>query len=538
MNELYQQMLAIGYGVWRKRWYVVGTAYLVCLVGWGIVARIPDSYSSSTRIYVDTETTLRPLMRGLAVDVDLMQQVDLMRHTLVSRPNLETVVRRTDMDLLIGDGGGEMEDLIKQLEKSIIIRNQGINLFWLEYESGNPNLSDKENAALAKRVVQNLLTIFVEGNLGQNRQDLAGARRFIDDQIAHFERQLDEAERRKAEFERRNMGLMPGESNYFQRVQNLRREHNETDAKLQEATLVRDEYKRQLEEVPPFVMSSGQFGPAFGSGGGQFSSVLPQRIGALEQQMDLLKTRGYTDQHPDVVITQRQIDALREQLVQEQQAYVEQMELADQNPTIIPAGNRAPNPVYEQVKIRLVEAETNLASLNGRRAQQQLAMKELEDKAKTIPLIEAEMTRLNRDYDVIKRNYQELLERRESARFSQDLDTKGDSVQFQVIDPPSDPLVPSNPNRPLLITAVLLAGLGAGTVLALILSQLKPTYITVQSLRDQYALPVLGSISAVVSDQDRRQRMIRVGIFTFTFFGLIVSYAAILAVEVFRGSLV
>lgn len=527
MHEIYQQLIVFAYGIWCKRWFALATAYIACIVGWGIVAKIPDSFASKARIYVDTDTILTPLMSGIAPNANLRQQIEVMRRTLISRPNLEKVIRRTDMDLRVEEDG--LEALLVDLQKAIGIRAEGADLFWVSYESGDGGLSNKENADLAKRVVQNLLTIFVESNLGRSRQDLASARRFIDEQIADYERQLEEAERRRAEFERRNLGFLPGDQNYFEQMRRANGEYAKIERTLAEAKLVRDELARQLSEIPPFVLAPGGMGPNLGGGDG-FASDLPQRISSLERQIDALKVRGYTDKHPDVMAVQQQLAAVKGEFEAQKQAYLEQSDEEKEAEGHI-RGNRVPNPLYEQIKIRLVEAETAIASLSGRQEQQYAIVKDLESKAKNVPAIEAEMMRLNRDYDIIQQNYNELIKRREQTIIATDLETKSDKIQFRVIDPPSQPTEPSSPNRPMLLTVVLLVGLGSGLGVALVLSQLHSTYMTVQKLRDSVALPVLGAVTSILSEHEKRQRFIETGVFALLFFGLFLAFGGVFLVE-------
>lgn len=72
-------------------------------------------------------------------------------------------------------------------------------------------------------------------------------------------------------------------------------------------------------------------------------------------------------------------------------------------------------------------------------------VKELEDKVNNIPQIEAELAQLNRDYDVVRSQHATLLQRRESARLSEDVEQTAGDVVFRVIDPP---FVPNRPGEP------------------------------------------------------------------------------------------
>ena len=99
MDQLLQQILGYAKAAWQRRWWGVAVAWLVCVVGWTWVMMIPDRYQASARVYVDTQTLLKPLLSGLAAEPNVEQQIKLMTRQLVSRPTLEKVARMTDLDV-------------------------------------------------------------------------------------------------------------------------------------------------------------------------------------------------------------------------------------------------------------------------------------------------------------------------------------------------------------------------------------------------------------------------------------------------------
>ena len=193
MNDIFSQILTYLHAIWRRRWYVIAVAWFVCGAGWTAVATLPDRYEASARLYADMDTMLNPLMRGMAVEMNLFQQLDVLQRTLLSRPNLEKVVLMTDLDLQVHTDV-EKEGLLDRLGKSITIKQQARNLFHISFEDADPQL--------AKRVVQAILQIFVKSSLGASRQDMDATRRFLDAQIREAEQQLGEVEARITQFKR------------------------------------------------------------------------------------------------------------------------------------------------------------------------------------------------------------------------------------------------------------------------------------------------------------------------------------------------
>ncbi|MFZ5609469.1 MAG: XrtA system polysaccharide chain length determinant [Pseudomonadota bacterium] len=516
MDAILEQVRSVTYGMWRKKWYGLAAIWLVCAIGWIAVGRIPDRYEASARIYVDTNSVLPMLLKG-SVGGNIFGQVDAMRRTLISRPNLEKVIRRVDLHLMVEDEVG-LERLVNELERDITISSQGADLFRISYVSGDARLSDRERAELARRVVQNLIAIFFESNIFQNRNELTEARRFLDERIAEYERQLEEAERRRAKFEQDNLGFLPRDQNYAQRLQQARQDLAQAGDEIQEAQLVREELKRQLAGTKP-VYDAGAAASA-----GSFASPLAMRIASIQQQIDALRLRGFTDKHPDVVSAQGQLDMLRQ----------EEKRLMDGSDTPLSATS---SPLYEEIRLKLVDVETNLASLQGRRAKLERQVNDLLAQAQTVPEIEAEMLRLDRDYNIVKRKYEQLLASREEARIIQDVDTKTEKVNFRIIDPPEVPRVPVAPKRERLLTLVLVLGLAAGGGTAFLLSQLRTTYFSARSLREAFALPVLGTVSAILSDQQRGRRRLEVALFCVGIAAVFISYGLVILFELRTGAM-
>ncbi len=512
MQEALEQLMGYARGAWRFRWYVYLVAWPLCIGGWTLVYMLPDQYEASTRVYVDTQSVLRPLLKGLAVQTDASSEVAIMTRTLLSRPNLEKVARMTDMDLS-ATTPEEMEVLLNRLQKTIKLTGRGReNLYTITYTDKEPEL--------AKQVVQSLLTIFVETSLGDTRKDTDVAQRFLDEQIREYEARLFAAEEALKEFKRKNVGMMPKEGlEYYQRMQVAMTKLSTAQLELSEAVRRRDELRRQLRgEEPTFGMV-----PQAPAQQVTTSSALDARIQNLQTRLDELLLQ-YTDKHPDVVAIKRTIETL------EAQKADEQAQAAKLNPTSAVPSALETNPVYQQLRISLGEAEASVAALQVRVDRFQGEVNHLKTMVDTIPQVEAELKRLNRGYAINKKNYETLLARRESAKISREAGRSSENVKFRIIDPPRVPLEPSGPNRPLLISVVLVGSLLAGVIFAFFLSQLRPTFDSVRTVTKELGVPVFGSVSRVWSRHARLKRRAEVaafgtmGLFLVALFGVYLAY--------------
>lgn len=523
MYEIIEQLLDYLRGIWRNRWYALGCAWLVCLVGWVVVYRLPDQYEASARVFVDTQSILRPLLQGLTVSVNPEAQIGLMTRTLLSRPNLEKIARNADLDIRAQDTEA-MDELINNLQKRIKLLGAGReNLYSIAFTDRDPQL--------AKKVVQAVVTVFVENLLGETRQDTDTAQRFLEKQIAEYEARLVEAENRLKEFKLKNVGLMPSEGQtYYSRLQQASADVEMVRLELNQAESRRNSLLQQIGGEEPTFGIGPQPGASVGPAGGP---VLPidARIQSLEQKLDELLLK-YTERHPDVGILKQTIADFKKQREAELAQYQASMaaSAASNAGGFGPAGVDA-NPVYQQLKVALAQEEANVASLRARLAEYEKRRREIQDQVSTVPQVEAELAALNRDYEINRKKYDELVARRESARLSQQAEQTNQDIRFRIIDPPRVPLDPTGPNRPLLTSGVLVGALGGGGALAFLLAQLWPTFDSRRSLMRATQIPVFGSVSEVLSPAAaRRERWALLGYFALGVC-LLMLYGGLLVVE-------
>ena len=517
MDNVYSQFLFYANSLWRRRWLAVGVAWIMCLLGWFATALIPDTYTSSGRIYVDTSNTLRPLLEGLAVETDVGAEVRVMQQTLLSRPNLEAVARMTDLDIT-ATTPGEIEKLLDSLHKRTTIRAEQSNLFTISFADADPQL--------ARDVVQALITIFVESNLGQSRTEMDAARRFIDRKISEYSKQLEEAEQRLAVFKQSNLNLLPGQAGYHARLERAEQDLVNAEIDLKDAVTRSTVLRRELETMPEVIESTSEIIGVFTGSQGPPSDVAV-RLFEIEKQLDDMLTQ-YTAKHPDVVRLKRRLAVLEEEMAKELSADGGPMGAAPQAPT---TRNTEPNPVFAEVKLRLIQEESDIETLKSRVNRTGAEAVKLRGLAHQVPAVEAELTKLNRDYNIIKANYETLLSRRESAKISQDRETTSEKVQYRLVDPAEVPAFPSGPPRALFLTLVLIAGLGAGVAFAWALVVLDDTFSNTLSMGNDLDRPILGTVSPVVSVASRGRAAASSASMVVVVLSILFAYGALLVVE-------
>jgi polysaccharide chain length determinant protein (PEP-CTERM system associated) len=510
-SVLYDEALSYARRLWRYKWLSIGLAWVICVIGWPIVALIPPRYESSARIYVNADQLLTPLLKGIAVDDNPLRQVEFLQRTLLSRPNLEQVIHLSDIDLASGANRSESdkEDLLRQLARDVKITPQTANLMTISYQDRTPQG--------AKNVVQALLTVFAENSTGGNRKEMENAKRFIDQQIQVYETQLRAAEKRRAGFHEKYLDLLPGLDGAVSRVDAGRDTVAKLKLELGDARSKRDSLRQELEAVPK-VISVDAAGPQVIIAGKAIDAGA--RLDEARAKLEELRLR-FTDQHPDVIAVQRQIAELEGRAAREAA-----------NPGARPGGRKQEiaNPVYDQIKVRVVEADTTLASLERRVAEAEREQAAFEEKAKATPGVQAQAQDLDRDYAVKKKSFEDLLERREQTRIGEAADTTADKIQFRIVDPPQIPVVPAAPNQPILLSGVLVGAIAAAIGVPFLLLQFDRSFTTVTALRT-FGVPVLGTVSYLMFPDGRRRARVQVAALCAGASVLLVVYGVLLTLS-------
>ena len=495
MEELIAQIQTIAKGMWRFRWPALAVAWVVAVIGVTIVFRIPDRFEATARIYVDTQSILKPLMRGLAVQPNVEQQVVMLSRTLISRPNMEKLVRMADLDLK-SESKAQQDALISSLMSSLQIRNVGRdNLYSVSYSDPEP--------AKAQKVVQSLVSIFVESSLGASRKDADAARVFLNEQIKSYEAKLEVAETKLKEFKLRNIDIETAEGrDSASRLTEFGDQLKKAKLELREAEQSRDAAREQLAKAKAGGGDSAASVPAKEPEISVSTPEIDARLATQRRNLDALLQR-FTEQHPDVVSARRLIKELEEQKRKEVEE-LRRAAAANASPGTGDSGSLA----HQEMSRMLAATELQLAALRARVAEYTTRYNNARESMKTAPQREAEAAQLNRDYAIHKKNYDALVSRRESAAISGELEGSSGVADFRLIDPPRVSPTPVAPNRLLLLPLAFAVALGAGLFVAFAGSQLRPVFHSAAEIRSKVAIPLLGVVSRVTSAAEvRHERM-------------------------------
>ncbi|MCU7923138.1 MAG: chain length-determining protein [Candidatus Thiodiazotropha sp. (ex Dulcina madagascariensis)] len=513
MNEIILQIKNYIRSAWRFRWLAIVSSWVVAICCWAIIFVLPNQYQSVAKVYVDTDSVLRPLLQGLAVQNNMNQRLHLMTRTLLSYDNLKKLLQQTDLGYL-ATTDEEREQLIDWLRKRINIqvnRRQipgariTENFYTIEFV-----YSDR---FMARKVVQILLDIFVESALGDTRVESDAAQVFLRQQIQEYEARLVEAENKLTDFKRKNVDTLPRDSGgIFHRLDQARGDVEEVSLQLKEARIRRDELKRQYTTT---LAEENKRREELGMSAAT-SSPTAQRLLAMQTRLDELLLR-YTEQHPDVQELMSKIEELK--------ARSSRTEVGD-----AASASASVSTALEELKLAYRRSEVDLRTISLRNQEYQERIEELKKKLDTLPQVEAELTRLNRDYNINRENYQELVQRLESAKMSEQADEAGDNLKFRVVEPPKIPILPIGPKRLLYSAAALVLALGLGGAVAFLFSQIMPVYFDTRTLSVDLEFPVLGQVTRVMTDEVTMKRRLAVSGFISAVFLLFLIFIVIVIV--------
>jgi polysaccharide chain length determinant protein (PEP-CTERM system associated) len=468
-------------GMWNQRWIGLATAWLVAIVAFVAVSLTPERYEASARIFVNTDSILRPLMTGLTVLPNDEQRIALLSRVVISRPNVERLIKEVGLDKDVHTSS-QRAALVDSVFKRLTLKGVGReNLYTLSFRD--------PDAQKAKLAIELMAEMFMSQGKGGKTADTEAAKRFLDEQIAVYEQKLREAEDRLKQFRTDNLGMAPGEGrqDYFTRMAETERLLSQARLELREAERARDAFKRGLQSVETSV-----------NDGSAAAAELAARIDAMRRTLDTLLQR-YTEDHPEVQGNRRMLAEL-----EAQRAKIPGASRYTPAPSATPAPSSGPS-AEQQLRVSLAQSEASVASLSARVAEYTARYDKLRASATLVPKLEAELAQLNRDYEVNKKNYEGLVTGRESATISGEMQTVA-GADFRLVDPPRVSPNPVFPNHKVLYPMALIGALCAGLVAAYVAREVRPAFYDGRSLRDATGLPLLGVISLSITDSTRLKR--------------------------------
>ncbi len=472
--DLPPPVIRYGAGLWRRRWIVATVAGAAALLAWFGLWLIPDQYASRAQVYVQTETVLDPVMTGVTARPNYERRVEVMRLQLLTRPNVEEIILRSGLDREITakdprEKSAQMERMIEWVAGQITVTSPQELYFVIDYKNSDPSI--------ARNVVEAALNLLIEQDLGASLTENEAAKKRLDDEIAAFDERLTAKEQEIAAYRRLNaeeLALVEGSG----------RSRELMEAELSRVTDELAVAERRVATARSLLSQTDS------TSSGSELDRLRVELAALRSQ--------YNEDYPDVAAVK---------------ARIAQLETT--------GASRLPdNPEYKRLSAELRGAQDIVAGLGDRQKRLKADLEALTFAIGQGPRVVADLQRIERDYEQTRKNYEELLERRDRLSITANLGAGSQGVEYKIFERPAVSLVPSAPPRLVLIALSTLAALAAGLGAGVFLTWLQKTFTQGAELQTAFGLPVLGALSeigsdVVVAERQRDRRRLAMGAAVF-----------------------
>jgi len=381
---------------------IISFAVMISGVAW------PKKYSTTITLYADITNIIEPLLKGSA-EVTKIDRAEQAKNVIYTRAILTTAAKSRGL-IRKNMTPDQEEKVIKDVRNGIVIKSEkNSNSFYLSYEARDPDQSFE--------MLNTIVNEFISYTEKKKRDESSNAYNFIDTQVQSYKHQLELAEEKLKDFNSKNID--GNESQVTGRITQL-------NADIETLKISIEETQSRVVTLQQQLGNEGQYQQAKTQ-----VDEMKQRRASLNNQLNQLRLT-YQDEYPDIVSIKAQIADL-DALIGKMQASGE----------VYTNSDRVENPLYEEIRKQLSNAEVDLKSQRRRMDSFQRLLEQEHRRAERVASNQAQFSELTRDYDVTRKVYEEMLQRKEAARLSMTLDQQGQGVSYRIQEPATFPLKPN-----------------------------------------------------------------------------------------------
>lgn len=489
--------------LWQRRYFVLAP----CLVVTGALAysiyKLPNVYESRTTIIVDPPKVSSSYVQPVN-QIDLNSRLNSIQKQVTSRTELQRLINRYGLYPELMARNTPIELVIDEMNKFIFVQpysaSSGIYAFQISYRGPDPRTVRDVAAELAAR--------FIDANSDETRRQVYTTIDLLEGRINEVKTELEKIESARAGFLVNNPDAVTGqEQNMLGQMNSLsmirQSQQNSIDSLRSQITMseqVLANLKSQDSTEPEAPLAAGQTE-------GQLRAKRAEYEGQLKQ---LLVT--YTEKYPDVIKLRVQIESINREL--------EDLKAKTEQERQTKRAARTANPQIAQLEIKLSSDRADLVRKNNELDQTNRQLNELQSRLRNSPLLATEATKIERDYNTLRKRYEDLLSMRDNARFGAKVINDFSGETFRMADPANLPEAPASPKRNMLYPMALVVGLLSGLIAAAAIEV--RALLTIRDSRDvtHYTqLPLLVTVPKLVTDQELRWQPMLIAA---KFFGMVV----------------
>jgi len=417
-------------------------AFLIFFIG----INLPQTYVSTALIQADRKSIIQPLLEGRAAQVQLPNKVDPV-NVLVETLYSPTILERSARELGVIDdvsSGAEVENARVRLATLLTYEVVDEKLLRLYFSSNSPEYSH--------RALTTIIQVFMQNATAEKQAESAEAYRFISEQVEDYKAQLAEAEERLSRYKIDNMDGT--ESSSFKRITDLRTELEEIEIGIDEAEAKAKSLRVQIQREGSLASARSE------------QNLLVSQLREAEAKLQNLQL-SFQDDYPDIISSKSQIFQLKTELADLRSRYPD-----------LPTDTSEETSLFEDLRASLSDVELQAETLERRKISLQRILDRESGRADQAAVDEAKLAELNRDYDKTKQIYEEMLQRRENAKLSMNIDQQGQGMSYRVQETPVIPLTSEGPQPIIFIAAapIIAALLPIGLCFAYVLADPRIRY--------------------------------------------------------------
>jgi polysaccharide chain length determinant protein (PEP-CTERM system associated) len=467
----------------RRKWWFVVPLLLCIALGAAAVAVWPKKYLSRAAIGMQSATLAPDLLRGVS-SMDPSERQRAIQQLLLSPTVLERVIREEGINRSKPTGDVAMvlrDNLAQNIEVPPPIGlngrpdpTRGIDLFYIGYTD-----KDRERA---QRITNRVANVFVEENSKAQTQKAENTAEVLQQQVADSQARLTDLENKLRTKKQNYMGRLPEQIG--SNVQMVNGARSQLESLSMQLRTEQDHLSMVEGQLDAMRQGSGVEGMT--SSTLAAAQAAQKHLDDLQAQLAGDRALGWTDKHPDVVRLQEEIKQARADVAASkttQPANREELLRVD--------------PIYRAKVQERDLAKAHLRELQIASAGAQRQIGEFQSRVESAPVVEQELTSLDREYNLEKTRYGDLNTRWQNARVAEDVMRKQGGERFSILYPADLPKTPIEPQPLKIMALAIVAGLVLGAAAALGREFLDRSVHDSRALQNEFEVPVLGEIPRI-----------------------------------------
>jgi polysaccharide chain length determinant protein (PEP-CTERM system associated) len=469
----------------RRRYWLILVPWAMISAGTAAVARrLPNMYRSQAVIQVVApqvpDSIIRPVSSG-----NFQDRLNATQQTILSRTRLERVIN--DFNLYQDERKRQvMEEVVDNMRTDITVKPSRGDSFTVAYVGRDP--------VIVMKVTERLAAYFKDESQVEGERRAEGTNAFVESQVEEKERALKAVEDKLTQYKLQHAGELPTQVTAnlqaLQTInQNLNAIANQMSADQNSKTTLETNIQLAESQADP-----GGPLPAGAEAGTQGTAA--QRLAAAKALLAAAELR-MTPDNPQIKLLKEDIKALQR--------------AANDEEIKAPVGAAGFSPQEQMRQARLKQWRDDLEQTKKRIAANQVEEKRLrllaesyQAKVNNVPIREAEMVQLNRDYDTLSSIYRDFLAKREASQASVDLERRQIGEQFNLLDQARVPEKPFSPDRTYINMFGVVGGLALGLALVALIEYRDGTFKTDHEISSVLSLPVLAVVPLMRSAAETR----------------------------------